>query len=98
MSEAPIESKPESPGVHPRRFWSVRPLSDRQAGDAIVSNFLLHWFPAKSMRASLDWGYSLWLGTISAALLLLLVISGLPLMFLHVPSVERAYGSVKDIE
>jgi quinol-cytochrome oxidoreductase complex cytochrome b subunit len=98
VSEARIESKPESPGVHPRRFWSVRPLSDRQAGDAIVSNFLLHWFPAKSMRASLDWDYSLWLGTISAALLLLLVISGLPLMFLHVPSVERAYGSVKDIE
>ena len=29
---------------------------------------------------------------------LLLVVSGLPLLFLYVPSVERAYGSVKDIE
>jgi quinol-cytochrome oxidoreductase complex cytochrome b subunit len=87
-----------APGVHPRPLWSVRPASDREAGDAIVSNFLLHWFPAKALRASLEWRYSLWLGTASAALLLLLTVSGLPLLFLHVPSVERAYGSVKDIE
>jgi quinol-cytochrome oxidoreductase complex cytochrome b subunit len=87
-----------APGVHPRRFWSFRPASDRQAGDAIVSNFLLHWFPAKAYKPSLDWGYSFWLGTVSAALLLLLTVSGLPLLFLYVPSVERAYASVKDIE
>lgn len=87
-----------APGVHARPGWSVRPASDREAGDGIVANFLLHWFPAKALRASLDWRYSLWLGTASAALLLLLVVSGLPLIFLHVPSVERAYASVKDIE
>jgi quinol-cytochrome oxidoreductase complex cytochrome b subunit len=88
----------EAPGVHPRRLWSLRPRSDRQSGDAIVSNFLLHWFPAKVEKSSLDWSYSFWLGTVSAALLLLLVLSGGPLLFLYVPSVERAYGSVKDIE
>ncbi len=87
-----------APGVHARPGWSVRPASDREAGDGIVANFLLHWFPAKALRASLDWRYSLWLGTASAALLLLLVVSGIPLVFLHVPSVERAYASVKDIE
>ena len=87
-----------APGVRLRALWSVRPASDREAGDAIVSNFLLHWFPAKALRGSLEWRYSLWLGTASAALLLLLTVSGLPLLFLHVPSVERAYGSVKDIE
>jgi quinol-cytochrome oxidoreductase complex cytochrome b subunit len=84
--------------VHPRRWWSFRPASDRQAGDAIVSNFLLHWFPAKSFKASMAWNYSFWLGTVSAALLFLLVLSGLPLLFLYIPSVERAYASVKDIE
>src|SRR5512136_3228161 len=88
----------EAPGVRSRRFWSFRPRSDRQSGDAIVSNFLLHWFPAKVAKASLDWTYSFWLGTASAALLLLLVLSGGPLLFLYVPSVERAYASVKDIE
>jgi quinol-cytochrome oxidoreductase complex cytochrome b subunit len=89
---------PSAPGVHPKPLWSFRPGSDRESGDAVVSNFALHWFPAKVFKPSLDWGYSFWLGTISAALLLLLVVSGLPLLFLYVPSVERAYASVKDIE
>ncbi|MGH9364656.1 MAG: cytochrome b N-terminal domain-containing protein [Thermoanaerobaculia bacterium] len=95
MSAKPANS---APGVHPKRFWSLRPASDRESGDAVVSNFLLHWFPAKSYKPSLDWSYSFWLGTVSAALLLLLTLSGLPLLFLYVPSVERAYASVKDIE
>jgi quinol-cytochrome oxidoreductase complex cytochrome b subunit len=97
-----IRFKPDttshSPGVHPTPLWSVRPQSDRQAGDAVVSNFMLHWFPAKISKASLDWNYSFWLGTMSAALLLLLTLSGFPLLFLYVPSVERAYASIKDIE
>jgi quinol-cytochrome oxidoreductase complex cytochrome b subunit len=96
---AQVEPKPASaPGVHPKPLWSLRPRSDREAGDAVVSNFMLHWFPAKVFKPSLDWTYSYWLGTISAALFLLLVVSGLPLLFLYVPSVERAYASVKDIE
>ncbi|MBP1606874.1 MAG: Cytochrome b/b6 domain protein [Acidobacteria bacterium] len=89
---------PEAPGVHPQALWSFRPRSDREAGDAIVSNLLLHWFPSKVYKPSLDWSYSFWLGTASAALFLLLVVSGLPLLMLYVPSVERAYQSVKDIE
>jgi quinol-cytochrome oxidoreductase complex cytochrome b subunit len=91
-------SKPEAPGVHAEPLWSFRPQSDREAGDAIVSNFALHWFPAKISKASMAWSYSFWLGTISAALFFLLILSGLPLLFLYVPSVERAYQSVKDIE
>ena len=97
MTRQPLP-KPAAPGVHPQPLWSFRPRSDREAGDAIVSNFLLHWFPAKVCKASLDWTYSFWLGTISAALFLLLILSGCPLLFLYVPSVERAYASVKDIE
>jgi len=89
---------PMAPGVHPRPLWSLRPHTDRQSGDAIVSNFLLHWFPAKTYKPSMDWNYSFWLGTMSGALLLLLVLSGGPLLFLYVPSVERAYGSIKDVE
>ena len=96
LKRSPAE--PAAPGVHPAPFWSVNPQSDRESGDAIVSNFLLHWFPAKIAKSSLRWTYSFWLGTISAALLLLLTLSGLPLLFLYVPSVERAYASVKDIE
>jgi len=93
-----VRSKPEAPNVHAEPLWSFRPQSDREAGYAIVSNFILHWFPAKISKASMAWGYSFWLGTISAALFFLLILSGLPLLFLYVPSVERAYQSVKDIE
>ncbi len=89
---------PSAPGVHPKPLWSFAPKSDREAGDAVVSNFMLHWFPAKTYKPSLDWNYSFWLGTASAALLFLLTLSGLPLLLLYIPSVERAYGSVKDIE
>jgi quinol-cytochrome oxidoreductase complex cytochrome b subunit len=93
-----VRTRPEAPGVHAEPLWSFRPQSDREAGDAIVSNFALHWFPAKISRAAMAWNYSFWLGTISAALFFLLILSGLPLLFLYVPSVERAYQSVKDIE
>jgi quinol-cytochrome oxidoreductase complex cytochrome b subunit len=100
MSEKQEVSTPAqtAPGVHPRRWWSYRPQSDRESGDAIVSNFLLHWFPAKVTKSSLDWSYSFWLGAVSSALFLLLILSGFPLLFLYIPSVERAYASVKDIE
>jgi quinol-cytochrome oxidoreductase complex cytochrome b subunit len=89
---------PSAPGVRPTRLWSVRPQSDREAGDAITSNFLLHAFPAKVSKASMAWSYSFWLGTITGALFLVTILSGLPLLLLYVPSVERAYQSVKDIE
>jgi len=92
------KAEPDAPGVRPEVFWSLAPRSDREAGDAIASNFLFHAFPAKVSKASMAWGYSFWLGTITAALFFLLILSGLPLLFLYVPSVERAYQSVKDIE
>ena len=90
--------RPEAPNVHEAPLWSFRPRSDREAGDAVTSNFMLHWFPAKAAKPSMAWSYSFWLGTASAALFLVLILSGLPLMFLYIPSVERAYASIKDVE
>lgn len=81
-----------------RLLWTWTPSSDKEAGDAIVKNVLLHWFPNKVSLLSLSWSYSLWLGTVSFVLFMILVVTGLVLMFLYVPSVERAYSSVKDIE
>jgi quinol-cytochrome oxidoreductase complex cytochrome b subunit len=78
--------------------WTWQPASNREAGDSIVRNFLLHWFPAKVTTESLSWSYSFWLGTISAVLFFILTLTGVVLMFLYVPSVERAYLSVKDLE
>ena len=64
--------------------WTWLPESNREAGDSVVRNFLLHWFPAKVTRESLSWNYSFWLGTISAVLFFILIVTGIPLMFLYV--------------
>ncbi len=84
--------------LYDRLLWTWKPGSDKEAGDAIVRNLLLHWFPNKISRRSLSWSYSFYLGTISFMLFLILVVTGVVLMFLYVPSVERGYASVKDIE
>jgi quinol-cytochrome oxidoreductase complex cytochrome b subunit len=81
-----------------RLLWTWRPSSDKESGDAIVKNLLLHWFPNKVSLGSMSWQYSLWLGTASFVLFAILVVTGVVLMFLYVPSVERAYSSVKDLE
>ena len=81
-----------------KMLWTWQPASERESGDSVVRNFLLHWFPAKVTRASLSWSYSFWMGSISAVLFLILLLTGVILMFLYVPSVERAYLSVKDLE
>lgn len=78
--------------------WTWNPGSEKEAGDAIVKNILLHWFPSKISKGSLSWSYSFWLGTIAFMLFVILVVTGLVLMFLYVPSVERAYLSLKDLE
>ena len=84
--------------VWDRLIWTWDPKSTREAGDSVVRNLLLHWFPAKVTRTSLSFGYSFWLGSIAALLFAVLSITGVILMFLYIPSVERAYPSVKDIE
>ncbi|MFO7692065.1 MAG: cytochrome bc complex cytochrome b subunit [Vicinamibacterales bacterium] len=81
-----------------RRFWSLRPSTVREVADAIFSNFLLHWFPARMRASSLAWLPTFWLGTVSWVLFVVLLLSGLPLMVFYIPSVEDAYRSVKDIE
>lgn len=81
-----------------RIVWSWLPKSNREAGDAVVKNILIHWFPAKVSRMALSWSYSFWLGTTAFSLFVLLAITGVILMFLYVPSVERAYWSIKDLE
>jgi cytochrome b-561 len=81
-----------------KAIWPWSPESERESSEAIVRNLWLHWFPAKVARASLDWNYSFWLGTASAALLLILTVTGVMLMFFYVPSTERAYASIKDLQ
>lgn len=81
-----------------RFFWSYSPQSAREASDSVVRNFLLHVFPAYVTENSLNLATTFWLGTVTWVLFLILTITGVVLMFLYVPSIERAYQSMKDIE
>ena len=77
--------------------WSWAPATEREAGEAIVRNLWLHWFPNKVTLRSASWSYSLWLGTVTASLFVILLVTGMLLMFFYVPSVGQAYWSMKDI-
>ena len=78
-------------------LWPWKPDSNREAGSAVVKSFLLHWFPHRISLKSLSFKSTLYLGTITFTLFLILIVTGLILMFLYTPSVERAYWSMKDI-
>jgi len=85
-------------GFRDKLLWPWAPESSREAGSGIVANFLLHWFPNRTSLKSFAFGYSFYLGTVSLVLFLILTVTGVVLMFLYVPSVERAYWTVKDLE
>ena len=86
-------------GWSPRTMWRHWfPETPREGADAIVQNFLLHALPVRVTRRALSWLATGWLGTITLHIFLVLCLTGGVLLFLYVPSVERAYQSVKDIE
>lgn len=70
----------------------------RESSDAVVQSFLLHPLPARITKQAFSWRATGWLGTVCLGLLLVLTGTGGVLMFLYVPSVERAYASIQDLE
>jgi len=78
-----------------RHGWPDNPL-DRSL--VMTSNIFFHLHPVKVCRKSLRWSYSFGLGVITASLFGVLVFTGVLLMFYYVPSVERAYPAMKEIQ
>jgi len=78
-----------------RHGWPDNPL-DRSL--TMTSNVFFHLHPVKVSRKSLKWSYSFGLGVISAILFGVLTWTGVLLMFYYVPSVERAYPTMKEIQ
>jgi len=74
------------------------PQSNLERAQAMVSSFLLHIQPAKVSRHSLRASYSLGLGLISLYLFLILIVTGVLLMFYYVPSTDHAYDDMKDLQ
>ena len=69
----------------------------RSRAQTVFSNIFLHIHSVKIHRFSLRWNYTFGLGIMSAALFLILTLTGLLLMIYYEPSTELAYASMKDI-
>jgi quinol-cytochrome oxidoreductase complex cytochrome b subunit len=78
-----------------RHGWPDNPL-DRSL--TMTSNIFLHLHPVKVSRKSIRWNYSFGLGVSATILYGVLLFTGILLMFYYVPSVERAYPSMKQIQ
>lgn len=74
------------------------PESNLERSQVAISSFLLHFQPAKVHRRALKAGTTLGLGLISLYLFLILVVTGVLLMFYYVPSTDSAYQNMKDLE
>ncbi len=64
----------------------------------MISSFLLHIQPAKVNRHALKFRTTLGLGLISLYLFLILIGTGVLLMFYYVPSTDTRYQNMKDLE
>lgn len=78
-----------------RHGWPDNPL-DRSL--VMTTNVFFHLHPVKVNLKSLRWTYSLGLGVISTILFLELAVTGILLMFNYVPTVERAYGHMTNLQ
>ena len=74
------------------------PDSDKNKSLLIFTNFFLHIFPVKVRQHAVKVRYSFCLGGITLLLFIILTVTGVLLMFYYVPSTERAYQSMKDLE
>lgn len=74
------------------------PQSNLERAQAAISSFFLHLQPAKINRRTLKFRTTFGLGLISFYLFLILILTGVLLMFYYVPSTDSAYQNMKDLE
>ncbi len=77
--------------------YPVQKTSDLEKSRAISKNFFLHIHSSKIHLYSLQPSFTLGFGLIAFFLFLILVLTGILLMFYYTPSIERAYQSILDI-
>ncbi len=67
------------------------------ASYAVFNNLFLHIHPVKVSKHSLRFRYTLGLGVIATSLFLILIFTGVWLMFYYFPSATEAYGRMLDL-
>ena len=79
-------------------FRHPLPSNDLERSQTSFSNFFLHLHPVKVHTNTLRPAYTLGLGLISLFLFLILVVTGVLLMFYYVPSTTQAYDRMLDLQ
>ncbi len=72
-------------------------ITNRTRSLAVFGNFFLHWLPVKVREKSLGVRAGYYLGSLALLVFLILVVSGVLLMFYYHPAVPDAYHSMKDL-
>src|SRR3989304_1178590 len=79
-------------------FRQGYPDGDENRAKVIMNSWFLHIHPVKVKIHSLKLTYTWGLGVISFVLFLILVVTGVWLMFFYVPSVDSAYTDIQNLE
>ncbi len=72
-------------------------ITNRTRSLAVFGNLLLHWLPVKVREKSLRVRAAYYLGSLSLLLFVVLVVTGVLLMFYYVPATPTAYYDMKDL-
>jgi len=78
-------------------FRNPLPSSDLGRASTSFTNFFLHLHPVKVHRNSLRAAFTLGLGLMAFFLFMILVVTGILLMFYYVPSTTQAYDRMLDL-
>lgn len=84
--------------VYKSIFRYSYPADRRNRIMTVAKNVFLHLHPSTVPRGAIKVTYTWCLGGISFMLFLMLTVTGVLLMFYYVPSVDRAYQDIKDLE
>ncbi|MBI2328986.1 MAG: cytochrome b N-terminal domain-containing protein [Chloroflexi bacterium] len=79
-------------------FRQGYPDTDENQSKAITNSWFLHIHPVRVKTHTLKISYTWGLGVISFYLLVVLLVTGIWLMFYYAPSVERAYTDIQNLE
>lgn len=72
-------------------------VTNRTRSLAVLGNLLLHWLPVKVREKSLRVRATYYLGSLSLLLFIMLVLTGVLLMFHYHPTTPKAYYDMKDL-
>src|SRR5437667_1481792 len=102
-----VRRRLNSIGAGTKRTWAdisdsiVRngwPTSVRGRSLAVMNSVFLHLHPIRTRQDAIKMTYTFGLGGISFFLFLLLTVTGVLLMFYYIPSVEKAWQTMRDIQ